>query len=99
MGRLSHQPAAVLPLDPDWPEQRLAFMLADAGPRVLVTRESLSARLSASGIQHTLLMDQDFGDARATALTPDPEQPAFVIYTSGSTGRPKGVVLAHRQLC
>ena len=90
--------AAVLPLDPGYPDRRLAFMLDDAGPRVLVTRKSLSARLSVSEVQHTLFLDDDIGDTKAAVFTPDPEQPAFVIFTSGSTGQPKGVVLPHRQL-
>ncbi|MFL6805013.1 MAG: non-ribosomal peptide synthetase, partial [Xanthobacteraceae bacterium] len=90
---------AYLPLDPDYPPERLAFMLADAGASVLVTQAALAARLAASG-RRLVCLDTDAAamaqePATAPALALDPLHPAYVIYTSGSTGQPKGVVVPH----
>ncbi|TWP50723.1 amino acid adenylation domain-containing protein [Lentzea tibetensis] len=71
--------AAYLPIDPDLPADRIAFMLSDAAP-VLV----ISSPLDAAGFPDT---DPD--------VVPALDNPAYVIYTSGSTGRPKGVVVPH----
>ena len=92
--------AAYLPLDPDYPAERLAFMLADAAAPVLVTQASLQARLPAYG-GASVRLDADWPaiarhPARAPDLALDPHHPAYVIYTSGSTGSPKGVVVTHR---
>ncbi|HEX7243296.1 MAG TPA: amino acid adenylation domain-containing protein, partial [Longimicrobiaceae bacterium] len=91
--------AAYLPLDPVYPADRLAYMLADSGARVLVTQASLRGLLPAEGVR-TVRVDED---AAEVAAEPDvaprtavaPENAAYVIYTSGSTGRPKGVVVTH----
>ncbi|ALG07358.1 non-ribosomal peptide synthetase [Kibdelosporangium phytohabitans] len=76
--------AAFLPVDPAYPQARIDFMLADAGP-VLVL---------ASG-QDTADVD---GDSSDLVVERRLEHPAYVIYTSGSTGRPKGVVVSHAGL-
>ncbi|MEW5930636.1 MAG: amino acid adenylation domain-containing protein, partial [Gemmatimonadota bacterium] len=94
--------AAYLPLDPSHPADRLAYMLADSGARVLVTQASLRGLVPAEGVR-TLLVD---ADAAEVAAEPDgaprtavaPESAAYVIYTSGSTGRPKGVLVQHGSL-
>jgi natural product biosynthesis luciferase-like monooxygenase protein len=89
--------AAYLPLDPDYPRDRIAFMVADSGTRLVVTREALAASLGlAAG--NTFLLDAppSSGSVETTALPAvTPESAAYVIYTSGSTGRPKGVVVTH----
>ncbi|MFL5108598.1 MAG: amino acid adenylation domain-containing protein, partial [Xanthobacteraceae bacterium] len=90
---------AYLPLDPDYPPERLAFMLADAGASVLVTQAALADRLTASG-RRLVCLDTDSAamaqePATAPALALNPLHPAYVIYTSGSTGQPKGVVVPH----
>ena len=93
---------AYLPLDPDYPPERRAFMLTDAGARVLVTQQSVPTH--AAG-QRWLVLRLDT-DAAAIAREPDtapdvtldPRHPAYVIYTSGSTGQPKGVVVEHRAI-
>ncbi|MYW13887.1 amino acid adenylation domain-containing protein, partial [Streptomyces sp. SID2563] len=88
--------AAYLPLDPDYPAQRLSYMLDDARPRLLLTTPELHRRLPGHPVPH--LYTDDLG-ASGTAPAParvDPANPAYVIYTSGSTGRPKGVVVTHR---
>ena len=90
---------AYLPLDPAYPPERLAFMLADAGSPVVVTQSPLVDRLPAHG-GRIVLLDTDApaisrAPTSAPALALDPLSPAYVIYTSGSTGRPKGVVVTH----
>ena len=91
---------AYLPLDPDYPPERLAFMLADAGAPVLLTRAALRAHLPAHDA-HVVCLDADWpAIARQPATAPAtnlaPQHPAYVIYTSGSTGTPKGVAVTHR---
>ena len=94
--------AAYLPLDPGYPPERLSFMLEDAQPRALVTREKLSGRPIPPGIP-VVRLDAD-ADALAQRSEAEPasvaraEQLAYVIYTSGSTGQPKGVEVCHSSL-
>ncbi|WP_374586473.1 amino acid adenylation domain-containing protein, partial [Pseudoduganella sp.] len=99
--------ACYLPLDPGYPDERLAFMLRDSAPVALLTHASLAQSLPRGDVQ-TLVMDADdelAALARQPAHNPDPAalglQPdhlAYVIYTSGSTGQPKGVMNRHRGL-
>ncbi|MGE0036626.1 MAG: amino acid adenylation domain-containing protein, partial [Xanthobacteraceae bacterium] len=94
--------AAYLPLDPDYPPERLAFMLADAAAPVLITQSATRERLPA---HHARVVDLD-ADRAAIAQQPatpppgriDPATAAYVIYTSGSTGQPKGVAATHAGL-
>ena len=95
--------AAYVPLDPQYPTERLQYMLADANAPVLVTHRALTERLrDYKGA--TLSPDQQWeeigheDEANLTTVTPDPDNVAYVIYTSGSTGRPKGVMVQHRSL-
>ncbi|WNI20542.1 non-ribosomal peptide synthetase [Streptomyces sp. ITFR-16] len=90
--------AAYVPLDPDYPAQRLSYMLDDASPRLLLTTPALHGRLPRTAVPHLYTEDTGgTGDSgAATPPAPHPEHPAYVIYTSGSTGRPKGVVVTHR---
>ncbi|WP_374309427.1 amino acid adenylation domain-containing protein [Methylocella sp.] len=90
--------AAYVPLDPDYPESRLAFMAADAGLAALVTQESLRAKAPAGGF--AVLALEDVGEAAAPSASPTlrGDDLAYVIYTSGSTGRPKGVMIPHAAL-
>ncbi|MFK0117702.1 amino acid adenylation domain-containing protein [Streptomyces sp. NPDC090994] len=91
--------AAYLPLDPDYPAQRLAYMLDDAEPVCAVTdragRLPEGTRTAAVVLDGLDLSGYAWTDP-ARALTP--AHPAYVIYTSGSTGRPKGVVVPHRAI-
>ncbi len=93
---------AYLPLDPDYPPERLAFMLADAGAPVVMTARGLAGRFQGQAGERTLLVLEDAAAAiLACPATPplsevDPQGLAYVIYTSGSTGRPKGVAVSHR---
>ncbi|BBB01995.1 putative peptide synthetase [Actinacidiphila reveromycinica] len=92
--------AAYLPLDPAYPADRLAYMLQDARPRLLLTTAEVRGALPGTDLPH--LYAADFAaapgpvDPPGPGTAPRPEHPAYVIYTSGSTGRPKGVVVTHR---
>ncbi|MDA0673938.1 MAG: amino acid adenylation domain-containing protein, partial [Cyanobacteria bacterium] len=92
--------AAYVPLDPAYPEDRLAFMLADAAAPIILTQASLSAKLPATDAT-ILHLEPGWGadaprDLPSTAISVPPEALAYVNYTSGSTGRPKGVAVPHR---
>nr|WP_308404055.1 non-ribosomal peptide synthetase [Streptomyces rhizosphaericus] len=78
--------AAYLPMDPEYPADRLTYLVEDAAP-ILVVDESWLAGADTSGLGESNLTD----DERLAPLAP--QRPAYVIYTSGSTGRPKGVVM------
>jgi amino acid adenylation domain-containing protein len=92
---------AYLPLDPTYPADRLAFMLADARMRVLLVQPHLAASFPSEGLQTISLglgpeVGLDLPDACSPAGQSDPAQLAYVLYTSGSTGRPKAVMNTHR---
>ncbi len=91
---------AYVPLDPAHPAERLRFLLADAGVRVLLTRERLLAGLPADAAEVVLLDGEEVERHPATAPESGavPGNAAYVVYTSGSTGTPKGVVVAHRSV-
>ncbi|MGI8842348.1 MAG: non-ribosomal peptide synthetase, partial [Gemmatimonadaceae bacterium] len=90
--------AAYLPLDPEYPAARIHFMISDAAPSVILTRQQDAARFA--DVPATVLaVEHLLGDASAPAASVqsvDPESRAYVMYTSGSTGTPKGVPIAHR---
>jgi amino acid adenylation domain-containing protein len=91
--------AAYLPLDPEYPPDRLAFMLADARPAVLLTQERLRERLPQTGVPALCLepaADGLGGAGFPPAAGLGDRSLAYVIYTSGSTGRPKGAGVPHR---
>ncbi|HKV07245.1 MAG TPA: amino acid adenylation domain-containing protein, partial [Thermoanaerobaculia bacterium] len=94
--------AAYVPLDPSHPEERLALVLGDSDPAVLVTEERWLERLGGTA-GRVVCLDRDReriaaeeGSAPDLPVDGGPESLAYVIYTSGSTGRPKGVALPHR---
>ncbi|KRB78918.1 non-ribosomal peptide synthetase [Noviherbaspirillum sp. Root189] len=105
---------AYVPLDPAYPAERLAFMLADSAPVVLLTHAETPVVLHATlrlGLvaSDASLVDLDADGGRWSRQSPDnlpssetgvrPDNLAYVIYTSGSTGQPKGVMVAHRGVC
>ena len=96
--------AGYLPLDPGYPVERLAFMLSDAQPRVLITTQEMAAQLPAGPWQVVAIDDDRDLAAIDRQSTQSPksrisgERLAYVIYTSGSTGRPKGVEITHASL-
>ncbi|MFJ6462467.1 amino acid adenylation domain-containing protein [Streptomyces sp. NPDC091387] len=92
--------AAYLPVDLDYPAERVAFVLGDSGARTVVTTAEAAGRLPGVPDLDLLLVDRhdpgtmDVADVPVRAAGPD--HPAYLIYTSGSTGRPKGVAVTHR---
>ncbi|MEU4266146.1 amino acid adenylation domain-containing protein [Streptomyces argenteolus] len=101
--------AAYLPIDPEYPADRVAYMLADAEPAVVVTAQrDAFAQLAVRTPEVVLDHPATTAEADGLASTPVqdaerggpllPDQAAYVIYTSGSTGRPKGVVVAHQNV-
>ncbi|MDI5790753.1 AMP-binding protein [Bacillus licheniformis] len=103
--------AAYVPLDPDYPAERIAFMLNDAHPVCIVTSSAVESNLSVPGSVERIVLDDPCiqeelkGCAAANPCDADrtapllPLHPAYVIYTSGSTGKPKGVVVPHQMSC
>jgi amino acid adenylation domain-containing protein len=90
---------AYLPLDPSHPRERLAMILADARPEVVLTVNRLRAALpsTTAGTMALEAFASDGASGRVSAPVAA-DQLAYVIYTSGSTGRPKGVQVEHRQV-
>lgn len=93
---------AYLPLDPDYPVDRLRFMLEDAQSQVVITRGEIASRIG-PGNWKTVEIDGHAARIRnqpesAPSVAVSPDNLAYVIYTSGSTGRPKGVQLTHGNL-
>ncbi len=102
--------AAYLPLDPDYPAERLTFMLDDAQPVLLLASAQTAAGVPERAATPLLVID-DPHTAGLLGKYPDtdpadagrigrllPQHPAYVIYTSGSTGRPKGVLITHHNV-
>lgn len=91
--------AAYLPLDPDYPEERLSFMVHDAEMPVIISQHPLSAKIDNTGCR-IIDLHHD-GETIAAQPTDNPEilssplDTAYVIYTSGSTGNPKGTLVSH----
>ncbi|GAB2728292.1 amino acid adenylation domain-containing protein [Streptomyces bullii] len=90
--------AAYLPVDVDYPADRVRYMLADSGARtVVVTEESLARLPVLDGVAPVVLGPEETAAPDAPVAVPvHPDSAAYVMYTSGSTGRPKGVVVTHR---
>ena len=91
---------AYLPLDPNYPAERLTYIIADAKPRVIVSESRLATALA---VQKTPLvqLDKDWPAIEAHPATPPPNATSpdnliYVLYTSGSTGKPKGAMGTHR---
>ena len=91
--------AAYVPVDPEYPEARVAMMLEDARPAALVTDAVTRGRMAVPPGLPVIVADQleeEVGPPGVDAH--DPTSLAYVIYTSGSTGRPKGVMVEHRNV-
>ncbi|MFE9255780.1 amino acid adenylation domain-containing protein [Streptomyces sp. NPDC006879] len=99
---------AYLPLSPEYPDERLRYMIEDAQITVVFTQEELRERLTEltpEGIR--IVTSEDVSEYKKKAPSdrgtelppgPHPEDLAYVIYTSGSTGKPKGVMIEHRSI-
>ncbi|HEY0077786.1 MAG TPA: amino acid adenylation domain-containing protein [Pyrinomonadaceae bacterium] len=94
---------AYVPIDPAYPHERIAFMLEDARPRLLLTQERLLASLP-RGEAEVFRLDADrekvaSEDEGNPQVRVAPENLAYMIYTSGSTGKPKGALNTHAAIC
>ncbi len=94
---------AYLPLDPEYPKERLAFVLADAQPEMVLTTQPLLERLPEHAAKVVCLDAESNSVSRQSEENPSSiaveDDLAYVIYTSGSTGQPKGVMISHRAVC
>ncbi|MBZ4423328.1 non-ribosomal peptide synthetase, partial [Myxococcus sp. RHSTA-1-4] len=90
--------AAYVPLDPSYPRERLAAMVEDVRPGVLVTTRSLLPKLPGEGLRTVVLEEAALASEPTHAPPPSalPDSLAYVDFTSGSTGKPKGVGTTHR---
>ena len=91
---------AYVPLEPEYPPERISFILADSQVRLLLTQQRFTRSLPAANVQ-TICLDSDWPEiARENSENPregaSAANSAHLIYTSGSTGQPKGVLSAHR---
>lgn len=89
--------AAYVPLDPTYPQERIAFIVADAQLKGVLTHQGYQRRFTVP----TLALESCHLQTPTQAAPPNlatPEGPAYMIYTSGSTGKPKGVVVTHRNV-
>ncbi len=90
---------AYLPIDPDYPEKRIEYMLNDSGVKTLITRKGLKDGISFKGE----VVDVDSagsyaGDGSNPENINKPEDLIYILYTSGSTGNPKGVMITHKSV-
>jgi amino acid adenylation domain-containing protein/non-ribosomal peptide synthase protein (TIGR01720 family) len=95
---------AYVPIDPEYPAERVRYMLADCGARVLLTQAGLVAQVEVPGGCTVVQLDQEWEriaqrSAANVASEVSADNLVYVIYTSGSTGKPKGAMNTHRALC
>ena len=92
--------ATFVPVDPNYPEDRISYMLEDTAAALVVSSRASRSKINTDSTVEVIELD---GDAAAISQQPttnlsnhtDATQLAYVIYTSGSTGKPKGVMIAH----
>lgn len=99
---------AYLPLSPDYPTERLKYMIEDSGIDVIFTQSHLKAQLQDIAPKSVLIMTPEdvaltiktrtIEDILGTVQVPKPTSLAYIIYTSGSTGKPKGVMIEHHSI-
>lgn len=92
--------AAYLPLDPDYPTERIAFIIKNAAAKALLTEQKLTKNFSNLPIKLATLEDIKNNNLQSNNTLPkvDGNNNAYVIYTSGSTGQPKGVPISHNNI-
>ncbi|MBQ4816178.1 non-ribosomal peptide synthetase [Bacillus pumilus] len=89
--------AAFVPIDADYPDQRITYMLEDCGAEILLMQKGLTAPASFTG--HVLFIEDAVeGEAQNIQVHVKPTDLAYMIYTSGTTGQPKGVMVEHQSL-
>ncbi|WP_373197082.1 non-ribosomal peptide synthetase, partial [Mycobacterium marinum] len=99
--------AAYLPIDPNYPSERSAYILSDAAPQLLITDTPTAPTLPDTGVPVLILDTTEVPDRGTEAapvychqdsLGPGPDNLAYIMYTSGSTGHPKPVAITHRNV-
>ncbi len=92
--------AAYVPIDPEYPEERISFMLEDTAASIIVSSENTSYKLSTADATIVELDAHwptiNLQPSTVTGIDVKPGNLAYVIYTSGSTGKPKGVMVEHK---
>ncbi|MFB2837779.1 amino acid adenylation domain-containing protein [Floridanema evergladense] len=95
---------AYLPIDPDYPQERIQFMLEDSATSLLLTQSYIKDKLPLNTLKKSckvICLEPETFDFQSITNPPTrskPENLAYLIYTSGSTGQPKGVAIEHRGL-
>ncbi|ACC81024.1 non-ribosomal peptide synthetase [Nostoc punctiforme] len=95
---------AYVPIDPNYPQERIKFMLEDSGTSVLLTQSFVKHQLPLGELKYTcqvIFLDKAIFSLQLTdnpSSQSTPDSLAYVIYTSGSTGLPKGVMIEHRAI-
>ncbi len=86
---------AYLPIDPEYPEERIIYMIEDSNAQIVLTQNHLAEKINSKNEVIYLSEDIYCGDDSNLVTFSHPHDLAYVIYTSGSTGRPKGVLVQH----
>ncbi len=90
---------AYMPIDPEYPDDRINYMLADSKAKVLLTGSLFEGRVDFEG--HVIDLCDEASSGKGCKNLPNINKPndlAYIIYTSGSTGRPKGVMIEHKNV-
>ncbi|MBA2762471.1 MAG: AMP-binding protein, partial [Segetibacter sp.] len=94
---------AYVPIDPEYPEERMDYILKDTNAKIVVSSKRSYSKLQASASVEVIEIDEDWSvinmqPAENLLTDVQPHHLAYIIYTSGSTGRPKGVMIEHKSI-
>ncbi|PSB17674.1 hypothetical protein C7B65_17910 [Phormidesmis priestleyi ULC007] len=89
---------AYLPIEPEFPLERIRYMVADSDCRIILSEASQQNKWAVGAVQVTDIRELPLAPATHLTRSGDPHQLAYLMYTSGSTGLPKGVAIEHRSL-
>ncbi len=89
---------AYLPIDPDYPKERVNYLIADSGAALVLTQRPFTDHLQRVDLLYIDDPAQEMADSTNLTQVNQPKDMAYIIYTSGSTGQPKGVMVEHRNV-